>query len=129
MRARKLKFAISLLFLLIFGGLAPAAEKGKETAPAKKRDPFVDLVEASGRIKTEDELFESPQTLLPAAIILKGIIWDQKRPLAVINGKIFGQGATIAKGVVLEKIDRGGIILRTQDNETLKIELRKKEKK
>ena len=123
-----LKLIISLLFILMF--LGPAATlKGTETGEVKKRDPFVDLVDASGRIKTGDELFESSQKVVPTNIVLKGIIWDKKRSLAIINGKIYGEGATIAEGLVLEKINIGGVILRTRDNQIIKIELRKKEKK
>ena len=123
-----LKLIISLLFILMF--LGPAATlKGTETGETKKRDPFVDLVDASGRIKTGDELFESSQKVVPTNIVLKGIIWDKKRSLAIINGKIYGEGATIAEGLVLEKINIGGVILRTRDNQIIKIELRKKEKK
>lgn len=122
------KLIISLLLILIFLGSA-LAQKNPETSTVKKRDPFVDLVDASGKIKTEDELFESSQRMVPADIILKGIIWDEKRPLAIINGKIYREGATIAEGLVLEKINIGSVILKTQDNQSVKIELRKKEKK
>ena len=123
-----LKLIISLLFILIFLGPA-VAQKDPETGETKKRDPFVDLVDASGRIKTGDELFESSQKVVPTNIVLKGIIWDEKRPLAVINGKIYGEGVTIAEGLVLEKINIGSVILRTRDNQIIKIELRKREKK
>lgn len=123
-----LKLIINLLLMFIFFG-STLAQGGKETNTVKKRDPFVDLVDASGRIKTEDEWFESSQRVIPTNIILKGIIWDEKRPLAIINGKIYGEGATISDGVVLEKINIGSVILKTQDNQSIKIELRKKEKK
>ena len=121
------KVLLAALFLSLLAGSFPA-QAGTGTGTEKKRDPFVDLVDSSGRIKTEDELFQLPQQFIPASLVLKGIIWDKKRPLAVINGKVYGEGAVIMGGLVLEKINMTGIILRTPDNQKIEVELRKKKK-
>jgi len=121
-----MKKTILILSLVIFLPVLACGEEGNVKAPAKKRDPFVDLVDASGRIKTEDELFEAGQKFISSAVVLKGIIWDKKRPLAVINGKIYSEGATIAEGLVLEKISSEGIILKGQDEQRIRIDLKKK---
>ena len=46
----------------------------------------------------------------------------------MINGKVYGEGAVIMGGLVLEKINMTGIILRTPDNQKIEVELRKKKK-
>lgn len=121
----------NIIGLVVINFLASSALTlgAEEALSAKKRDPFIDLVDASGRIKTEDELFNSFQKIPTASVLLKGIIWDKKRPLAIINGKIYGEGATIFEGLVLEKINMDGIVLKTGDGERIKIDLKKKEKK
>jgi hypothetical protein len=120
--------AIYVLLALMLP-LSLSAQSNPEINPVKKRDPFVDLVDANGRIKTEDELFPSSQRVLPQAIILSGIIWDEKRPLAVINGKVYGENAKIGEGLILEKIDIDGILLSTSDNQKIRIDLKKKKEK
>ncbi|MDP3143146.1 MAG: general secretion pathway protein GspB [Candidatus Omnitrophota bacterium] len=116
---------LSLLLVIILPVLA-LGQDNKDKLPIKKRDPFVDLVDANGRIKTEDELFEAAQSFTPSTIILKGIIWDFKRPLAVINGKIYGEGAVIAEGMILEKIHANSVVLKTPDDQRIRIDLKKK---
>lgn len=120
---------IAGLILVLFFVVPVFADGPGPLEKSKKRDPFVDLVDPSGRIRTEDELFQTPQKVLPAAIILKGIIWDTKRPLAVISGKVYGEGAAVSGDITLEKINKDGVILKTSDNQRIKIELKKREKK
>lgn len=93
-----------------------------------KRDPFVSLIDSTGRIKSKAELMRPVEVLLPLNILLKGIIWDKKTPLAIINDKIYREGAQIFEGLVLEKINSDSIILNDRGNQ-VKIYLRKKEKK
>jgi hypothetical protein len=124
-----MKSLILILFLVIILPALAQGQDSKDKLLIKKRDPFVDLVDASGRIKTEDELFEAAQSFASSTIILKGVIWDPKRPLAVINGKIYGEGAIIAEGMVIEKIHTNGVVLKTPDDQRIKIDLKKKKEK
>jgi len=121
-----MKRLILILFLVLVLSAFALGEESKEKAPVKKRDPFVDLVDASGRIKTEDELFSTFQRFVPSTIILKGIIWDTKRPLAIINGKIYTEGASIGEGMVLEKIYANSVVLKGQDEQRMTVYLKKK---
>ncbi|MFZ5800467.1 MAG: hypothetical protein ACOY3D_03695 [Candidatus Omnitrophota bacterium] len=122
------KFALALILVLFLGSPASAADAGVRDDP-KKRDPFVALVDPDGRMRTQDELSRAPQKILPAAIILKGIIWDAQRPLAVISGKVYAEGAAVSADITLEKINKDGVVLKTSDNQKINIELKKREKK
>ena len=96
----------------------------------KKRDPFVALVNASGKIKTDDELFPvlKKKTSLSMNITLKAIIWDSTRPVAFINTKNYHEGDEITEGLKIQKINPNDIVL--NDNGSLiSISLRKMEKK
>ncbi|MDP2940173.1 MAG: general secretion pathway protein GspB [Candidatus Omnitrophota bacterium] len=93
-----------------------------------KRDPFVKLIDPTGRIKTEAELIRPAEVILPLNIILKGIIWDKQKPLVIINDKVYKEGAVIFEGLILEKINPDNIILNDR-GQKVKINLRKKEKK
>lgn len=121
-----MKSLILSLLLVIILPVFVLGQDNRDRLPTKKRDPFVDLVDASGRIKTDDELFEAAQSFTPSTIILKGIIWDKRRPLAVINGKVYAEGAVIAEGMMLEKIHANSIVLKTSDDRRIKIDLKKK---
>lgn len=114
-----------LFYVLIFCVLA---SYNKAFSAQIKRDPFVPLIDSTGRIKPESELRRSAEVLLPLNISLKGIIWSPKDPLAIINNKIFREGAMIFEGLTLEKINSDHIILNDR-GEKIKIYLRKKEKK
>jgi len=124
------RIIIAIALFIVIGFSAQALGQGVgEGKSIKKRDPFVDLVDAAGRIRTEDELYGALPKTLPTAIILKGIIWDQKRPLAVINGKIYAEGAVISEGTVLEKILLDSVVLKVQDSQRIKIQLKKRDRK
>ena len=89
---------------------APPSEK-------KKRDPFVALVRPDGKIKSSEELFQTvgPKPL-SMVVDLTAIIWDEKRPLAFINGKVREEGAAIAKGLTLMKIHPNSVELSDNGN-------------
>ncbi len=91
-----------------------------------KRDPFIPLVDATGRIKTAAELIRPVEVVLPLNISLKGIIWSKDNPLAIINTKIYREGAVIFEGLTLEKINPESVVLNDR-GERVKIYLRKKE--
>ncbi|MFA5060365.1 MAG: general secretion pathway protein GspB [Candidatus Omnitrophota bacterium] len=97
----------------------------KSAASTKKRDPFVALVNSQGKIKAKEELFPSiaPKSL-SMNIVLKAIIWDEARPLAMINNKVYGQGSEITKGLIVEKINPNDVVLNDNGNPVV-IQLRK----
>lgn len=101
------------------------AENDTSTLYGKKRDPFVALVNSNGTIKREDELFPvAKKKSLSMNIALKAIIWDEKKPLAMINNKVYSEGKEIAEGLKVEKIYPGSVVL--NDNGSLvTIQLRK----
>ncbi|MFH1360311.1 MAG: hypothetical protein ABIJ41_04650 [Candidatus Omnitrophota bacterium] len=113
-----LKFSWLFLFSLIwvyyiqtgicFGQIKePNSEQG-----TKKRDPFVALVDPNGNIRSWEELFPRQVTTpINTTVNLSAILWDEKRPLALINGKIFSEGQEITKGIRLEKINPNSIEL------------------
>lgn len=117
---------LSLSFILTYTYISSAQDD--TILPEKKRDPFVDLVDKDGKIKSREELVRPTEKILPLNILLKGIIWDEKRPLAIINNKVYAEGAKIFEGLILEKINKDSIILIDQ-GEKIKLDLRKKEKK
>lgn len=96
----------------------------------KKRDPFVALVHSDGKIKTKDELSPIIQkkSSLSMNIVLKAILWDEERPLVMINNKIYSEGKQITEGLTVHKISPNSVEL--DDNGTIvNIQLRKIEKK
>ena len=98
-----------------------------------RRDPFVSLIDADGNIRRGTDLFMSTKELLPK-IELKGIVWDKKTPVAVINGKVLSEGSNIpvadggfAKMIILKKINPDSVVLYYNEKEII-IKLRKKGK-
>lgn len=119
-------FLTLLIFLSQFGDIAFAKQ-------VLKRDPFVPLLDKDGNIRRGQDLFISTEEIMPK-IILKGILWNEKNPLAVINGKVLSEGSQIpldegefAKVIILEKINPDSIVLNYNDREFI-IKLRKEEK-
>jgi len=124
-RAAVFSLAFALLATFAF---CVFAEDGKSAGERKKRDPFVALVDYTGKIKSYEDLF--PTTLkkpLSADVAVKAIIWDEKRPLAFINNKIYGEGAEIAKDLTIEKINFDSVVLNDQGN-AVTVKLRKTSK-
>ena len=123
---------IVILILITLNALQPlvfSAESSEIAAPLKlKHDPFIPLVDSTGRVKSETELVRPAEIFLPLNISLKGIIWSKVSPLAIINNKIYREGDKIFEGLILEKINPDNVILNDR-GEKVKIYLRKKEKK
>lgn len=90
----------------------------ENTPSRKKRDPFVALVNSNGKIKSEREIFPDLQRPLLINVSLTAIIWDEKKPLAMINGKIYSEGSFIGgmEGLTLEKIYPNSVILNENGN-------------
>ena len=59
-----------------------------------RRDPFVSLVDKDGNIRKGQDLFVEAKEILPD-IILKGILWDEKSPLAVSGLSVVSGGPAI----------------------------------
>ena len=100
-------------------------------AKEQLRDPFVSLVDKEGNIVRGHDLFLPTKEILPN-IILKGILWDEQNPLAVINDKILPEGSQIVvndgntiRVVVLEKINEENVVLSYNDREFI-IKLRRR---
>lgn len=98
-----------------------------------RRDPFVPLVDSQGNIRSGQNLFVPAGEIL-AKIVLKGILWDAKNPIAVINGKVLSEGSELvvedagfSKTVIVQKINPESVILNYNERE-FEIKLRKKEK-
>jgi hypothetical protein len=122
---RALYLVIFLLVLIGFLGLSFAKEV--------RRDPFVPLVDNQGNIRSGQNLFVPAEEIL-AKVVLKGILWDAKNPLAVINGKVLSEGSELViedegftKNIIVQKINLDSVILNYIDRE-FEIKLRKKEK-
>ncbi|HOW35911.1 MAG TPA: general secretion pathway protein GspB [Candidatus Omnitrophota bacterium] len=117
-------FALGFVFLFSVAGVG-LAENVTNSLQGKKRDPFVALVNSNGTIKRDSELFPAPK--LSAAlmdIVLKAIIWDEKRPLAMINTKVYSEGMEITQGLKVEKIYPNSVLLNDNGN-PITIQLRK----
>lgn len=98
-----------------------------------QRDPFIPLVDNQGNIRSGQNLFVPAEEIM-SKVILKGILWDEKNPLAVINGKVLSEGSQLAiddegfsKIIIVQKINPDNVILNYLDRE-FEIKLRKKEK-
>ncbi len=122
---RALYLVIFLSALIVYISLSFAKEV--------RRDPFVPLVDNQGNIRSGQNLFV-PAEEIAAKIVLKGILWDAKNPIAVINGKVLSEGSQLivedagfAKTVIVQKINPDSVILNYNDRE-FEIKLRKKEK-
>lgn len=117
-----------VLFFLLFATTLSFAQGAYSTSDRKKRDPFVALVNSNGKIKSDDELFPLLQGKRPLSlnVVLNAIIWDDKRPLAMINNKVYSEGKDIG-GIILEKINPNGVVLNDKGN-LVTVELRKLKK-
>lgn len=111
---RNICFIGWIALLVSWPGLESLAQKES----LKKRDPFVALINSSGKMKTDQELFPAdPQKVIVAFdAVLSAILWDGKKPLALINKKIYTQGATLSEGVILEKIDKNEVTIDDNGN-------------
>lgn len=116
---------LAFLCLSFYGVLSASAEDRSTEDLPKKRDPFVALVNSNGKIKTGAELFRPVEKKpLSMNIVLKAILWDEQRPLAMINNKIYSEGKEIAPGLILEKIQPNSVVLNDNGNQVT-VQLRK----
>ena len=73
------------------------------------RDPFY------LSLKKREEIKES-LPLQPPKLVLKGIAWDETKPLALINGLLAKEGDTI-QGATIVKIDFERVVIRYRSEE------------
>lgn len=83
-----------------------------------KRDPFVPLVDNKGR---PISVVEGGIQFKISDMYLEGIIWDNEKPMAIINSEVVWAGNKV-KGVTVEKIERDKVILSYQ-NETFELKI------
>lgn len=83
-----------------------------------KRDPFVPLVDRYGRPVS---VVEGGIQFKISDMYLEGIIWDNEKPMAIINSEVVWAGNKV-KGVTVEKIERDKVILSYQ-NETFELKI------
>jgi len=77
------------------------------------RDPFY----LSLKIKEEiNEEIKESLPLQPPKLVLKGIAWDETKPLALINGLLAKEGDTI-QGATIVKIDFERVVIRYRSKE------------
>ena len=115
-------------FSFVLMGITAEGDEMQQTE--KKRDPFVALVDSNGKIKSKEDLF--PETRMKRSLSMninvKAIIWDETKPLALINNKIYSEGKEITEGLVVRKIYRNSIDLDDNGN-IVTIPVRKPEKR
>lgn len=117
----KVKTFILMIVLLL--GCSYVRAKEKKTIPeelspilkeAGREDPFA-LPEEESKIK----LFKIQD------LQLQGILWDEKKPLAIINAEIVSEGQEI-RGKKIIKIEKDSVIVETSYGERHTIQLHKK---
>ena len=83
-----------------------------------KRDPMVPLVDKKGRPVA---VVEGGIQFKISDLSLEGIIWDETKPLAIINDEVVGCGDKVS-GVTVVKIEKDKVILNYQ-NETFELKM------
>ena len=76
-----------------------------------KRDPFIPLVDRKGRPVA---IVEGSLQFKVSDLSLEGIIWDETKPLAIINDQVVGCGDKVS-GVTVVKIEKDKVILNYQN--------------
>jgi len=76
---------------------------------AFRRDPLRPLVDAQGNLLSSAGLHDG--------LWVQGIIWSPERPLAVIEGELFGPGDTLDQYTILE-VRQDGVLVQGGNGET-----------
>lgn len=84
-----------------------AAEQGFHYDPQGKRDPFLSYVRQLVSVE-DDELTSPLQRFDLSQLLVTGIVWNTKRPLALIQDPT-GKGYIVARGAPIGK-NRGRIV-------------------
>lgn len=83
------------------------------------RDPMAPLVGTLTRKKEGAETAEAAAPATPVQVmnkIVSGIVWDARRPLAVVDNEVVYPGYVYADGVVVESIDRDHVTFKVGDS-------------
>jgi hypothetical protein len=87
------------------------------------RDPMMPLVGTLTKAQTKGEEGAAPegtvQQATPVTVmnkVVSGIVWDAKRPLAIVDNDIVYPGYTYADGTVVEAIERDHVVFRVGDS-------------
>lgn len=115
----KLSKGIGFLALFFMVGLGFAAEEESVFIYDAKgaRDPFVMYQQA----RSEEEIDYSGKLLELSQLEVKGILWDEKRPLAMIRDEIIAMGQELLGAKVL-KITKDEVTLEYKGEKvTLKV--------
>ena len=106
---------VRLFFIMLMWqvfGVSPRAEAVQYTGYALK-DPFHEESykgeEGRGVVRVEEGV-QSP------SFVLEGVVWNSKRPQAILNGKIVELGGKIG-GAEIVAIDKKGVKIRTRGQE------------
>jgi hypothetical protein len=91
----------------------PVEEEKFLYASLDKRDPFVPLVDKRGR---PVEVVGGGIQFKISDLYLEGIIWDDVKPMAIINGEVVAPGDKVS-GVTVVEIKKDMVILNYQDKE------------
>jgi hypothetical protein len=95
------------------------------------RDPMTPLVGpmALPSISAASETGEAPlptareTQALVQSMRLTGIVWDSRRPVAVINTEIVAPGDELVRGIAVESVEADHVLLRTSTGNLIPIEL------
>ncbi|MBU4305528.1 MAG: hypothetical protein KJ893_07930 [Candidatus Omnitrophica bacterium] len=77
----------------------------------ERPDPFVPLLNQSGKIKDAEssEMEELAKRL--QMITVNGVLWDKEMPLLMINNKIYKKGDVTESGLLVSDISADSIVL------------------
>jgi len=74
-------------------------QRHEATAAVPERDPFNWSREQINRFKDQEPKLRSSSA---GGLTLSGIIWDRKKPLAIINDRVVSVGDTVKGSTILE---------------------------
>ena len=112
MKRRPMILLACALASIAWSPFAPPAEKPEAVtirpdklqrqeiaAPVPERDPFNWSREQINRFRDQEPRVRSSSA---AGLTLSGIIWDRKKPLAIINDRVVSVGDTVKGSTILE---------------------------
>jgi len=107
---------IMILFVFVVGNLTADTEKFRYNSKGRK-NPFAPPVAKKTELSVED--FSNMN------LSIEGIIWDEKKPLAIVNGKIVKEG-DIIEGIVVSEILKDSVVF-IIDYKKYEIKIKKEE--
>lgn len=79
----------------------------------EQRDPFLSL---GDKIKLSQKPEQEDTPVLPYPIVVNGIIWTEKSPVAIINNDIVQEGSDW-RDFKVDKIEKDKVILKRRESE------------